>query len=161
MALRRYWLMNKLFINGFILIVACTILTSCAGIRPNNLGISDSLLAACPPTPNCVSSDAQDADHKIDPFRLAAPVAEVWRVTREMVLEMPRTHIVEETLDYLYLESKTALLGFVDDFELHLRASKGIIAVRSAARLGYSDFGVNRNRVEALRSALIGRGVVE
>ena len=57
--------------------------------------------------------------------------------------------------------------GFVDDLELHLRptsddgSARCVIAVRSASRVGTSDFGVNRKRVEALRSLLAAAGVVE
>jgi uncharacterized protein (DUF1499 family) len=53
-----------------------------------------------------------------------------------------------------------AVFGFVDDIELHLRPVQGIIAVRSAARLGHSDFGVNRKRVEKLRLLLRNQGVI-
>jgi uncharacterized protein (DUF1499 family) len=66
---------------------------------------------------------------------------------------------VNETSGYLHAECRSALLGFVDDLELHLRPSEGVIAVRSASRLGYSDFGVNRRRVEVLRASLISRGM--
>jgi uncharacterized protein (DUF1499 family) len=45
-------------------------------------------------------------------------------------------------------------MGFVDDLELELRASEQLIAVRSASRLGWSDMGVNRRRVEELRRRL-------
>jgi uncharacterized protein (DUF1499 family) len=62
--------------------------------------------------------------------------------------------------DYLHAECASAVFGFVDDLELQLRASEGRIAVRSASRLGRSDLGVNRRRVEALRSELARQGVV-
>ena len=78
----------------------------------------------------------------------------------ELVSELPRTRIIKEGSGYLHAECQSALLGFVDDLELHLRSSEGVIAVRSASRLGYSDFGVNRRRVEALRSFFIDRGMV-
>jgi uncharacterized protein (DUF1499 family) len=67
---------------------------------------------------------------------------------------------VNETPGYLHAECRSALFGFVDDLELHLRVSEGVIAVRSASRLGYSDLGVNRRRVEILRTSLINRGMV-
>jgi uncharacterized protein (DUF1499 family) len=66
---------------------------------------------------------------------------------------MPRTRIVSLKPDYLHAESSSAVFGFVDDLELHLRPDENIIAIRSASRLGHSDFGVNRNRVEKLRAA--------
>jgi len=135
-------------------------LLSCAGKRPTNLGVSDTGLSPCPSSPNCVSSDASDSGHQISALQLAAAPAEAWRSAREVVMELPRARIVEETEDYLHAECRSALFGFVDDLELQLRPSESIIAVRSASRLGYSDFGVNRRRVEALRESLAGRGVL-
>lgn len=144
---------------GVAIPLAALCLAACTGNSPANLGVSDSGLAPCPSSPNCVSSDAQDNNHRIAPLQLAAPATEAWQAAREQVAELPRTHIVSEAPGYLHAECRSALLGFIDDLELNLRPSEGIIAVRSAARLGYSDFGVNRERVEALRAALLSRGI--
>ncbi len=76
------------------------------------------------------------------------------------MVNLPRTRIVTETDDYLHAECRSAFFGFVDDLELHLRPTQGIIALRSAARLGHSDFGVNRKRVENLRLLLRNQGVI-
>jgi uncharacterized protein (DUF1499 family) len=77
------------------------------------------------------------------------------------VAALPRTKIVTATDDYLHAECRSAVFGFVDDLELHLRPAQSSVAVRSAARLGRSDFGVNRRRVENLRSILQRQGVVQ
>jgi len=150
----------RIIIIGTLFLVTSMPLISCAGKRPANLGVIDSELAPCPSSPNCVSSDAGDDVHRILPFQLEVSPAEAWQVARATVLELPRTRIVSETPDYLHAECQSAVFGFVDDLELHLRPAAEIIAVRSASRLGYSDFGVNRSRVEGLRNSLIGRGVV-
>jgi uncharacterized protein (DUF1499 family) len=128
-------------------------LVSCAGARPTGLGVKDFKLAACPPTPNCVSSDAAD-DHAIASFALAQPAPDAWRVAQSALARLPRTTVVTATGDYLHAECRSLVFGFVDDLELHLRPAENIIAVRSAARLGHSDFGVNRRRVDALREML-------
>jgi uncharacterized protein (DUF1499 family) len=133
---------------------------SFSGTRPSNLGIKNSRLAQCPPSPNCVSSDTAEAAHRISAFEIVVPAAEAWRLARQAVAALPRTKIVTETEDYLHAECSSAFFGFVDDMELHLRSSSNLIAVRSASRLGYSDFGVNRKRVEDLRTELTKRGVV-
>jgi uncharacterized protein (DUF1499 family) len=86
--------------------------------------------------------------------------AEAWRAARELVSALPRTRVVEETADYLHAECRSTVFGFVDDLELQLRPGEGAIAVRSASRLGYSDLGVNRSRVENLRASLVGRGML-
>ena len=72
---------------------------------------------------------------------------------------MPRTSIVEERADYLYAEFASRLLGFVDDVEFYFPPNERIIHVRSASRLGHSDFGVNRKRIEDIRAKLAAAGV--
>jgi uncharacterized protein (DUF1499 family) len=79
----------------------------------------------------------------------------------EAVSDLPRTRIVTDQAGYLHVECRSAVFGFVDDLELHLRGEEGIIAVRSASRVGYSDLGVNRRRVEKIRSSLVGKGALQ
>jgi len=107
-----------------------------------------------------VSSDAADAAHAVVPFHLIVAPDEGWRAVRTAIDGLPRTQIVSSTDDYLHVECRSAVFGFVDDLELHLRPQEKLIAVRSAARLGHSDFGVNRKRVEGLRAVLYERGVI-
>ena len=116
-------------------------------------------LAPCPSRPNCVSSDAGDS-HPVAPLALAMPPEEAWRLVRQVIEEQTRTRIVTQTDHSLHAECRSRIFRFVDDLELRLRAAEGIIAVRSASRLGYSDLGVNRKRVEALRAKLKQRGVI-
>ena len=152
---------NRIIAFSWSLLV-CLLMISCAGGNPTvELGINNSKLATCPTSPNCVSSDADDGDHHIEPFRLAGPPVEAWRMTQSLVATLPRTKIITVENNYLHAESRSALFGFVDDLELHLRPEERIIAVRSAARLGYADFGVNRKRVEQLRSELFKKAVIE
>ncbi len=140
--------------------ILAVLLFSCAGMRPTNLGVHGSLLAPCPSSPNCVSSDAKDSFHRVPAFQLALPAGDAWLVVRETVASLPRTAIITESPDYLHAECSSAIFGFVDDLELQLRTAQGLIAVRSASRLGYGDLGVNRRRVENLRDFLAQRGVV-
>lgn len=111
-------------------------------------------LAPCPASPNCVSSDAITTRQQISALQLAAPADEVWAELRAQVIALPRTRIVNEQVDYLHVECRSRIFRFIDDLELQLRPQEGVIAVRSASRCGYSDFGVNRRRVENLRDAL-------
>jgi len=134
-------------------------LFSCSGQRPTNIGIHNGQLSLCPSSPNCVSSDDSDKDHFVEPFPITALDDTTWKKVKDIVLNMPRTRIITETSDYLHAECHSAVFGFVDDVELHLRKADGIIAVRSASRLGHSDFGVNRKRIEALRALLVKQGL--
>ena len=137
-----------------ILLIALAVI-SCSGTRPSNLGIQNMIFSNCPDSPNCVSSDSSDKTHRVSPYQFTVPPTEAWQAIRSLILKMPRTIIIEETDHYLHAECKSAVFGFVDDLELHLRKDEKIIAVRSASRKGHSDFGVNRRRIEDLRALLI------
>jgi uncharacterized protein (DUF1499 family) len=62
---------------------------------------------------------------------------------------------------YLHAEVKSRVFRFVDDLELLLDPASGVVGIRSASRVGYSDLGVNRRRVETLRQQLIQAGVIQ
>jgi uncharacterized protein (DUF1499 family) len=119
--------------------------------RPANLGVRDGRLAPCKRTPNCVSSQANpsDLEHYI------APIHGSMAQAREAVRSMPRTTVISEKANYLYVEFRTPLLRYVDDVELYFDGQ--VIHVRSCSRLGRRDFGVNRKRVEALRRLISAR----
>jgi len=123
-------------------------LLGCAGERPASLGVVDGRLATCPDSPNCVSSFETRESHQIAP--LEASIAQV----RSQILAMPGAQIIREQDQYLYAEFTSRLMGFVDDVEFLEQA--GQTHVRSASRLGQSDLGVNRKRIEAIRQALSG-----
>ncbi|WP_375501253.1 DUF1499 domain-containing protein [uncultured Nostoc sp.] len=125
-----------------------------AGKRPNNLGISNDKLALCPNSPNCVSSQSTDAVHKIAPLSFTSSPKEAISNLKKIIESLPRTKIITESQDYLYAEFKSALLGFVDDVEFYLDRNTNVIQVRSASRLGQSDLGVNRQRIETIRAKL-------
>jgi len=152
---------NKLALA--IALVALATLLGCSGKRPDTLGAADGMLYPCPSTPNCVSSDARadDPEHAIEAFALAAAPDVAWPAVVEAVEALPRTVIVTNEDGYLHAECTSALMRYVDDLELQLRPEQKLIAVRSASRIGRSDLGVNRERVESLRASLRARGVVE
>jgi uncharacterized protein (DUF1499 family) len=118
-------------------------------------------LAPCPSRPNCVSSLAADAAHRVDPFALRVPVERAWPQLRDAVASLPRMRIVESDDGYLRAEATSQLFRFVDDLEVLHVPGTARIDVRSASRVGYSDLGVNRARVESLREALRRAGVIE
>ena len=122
------------------------------GQRPNTLGVKDGKLAPCPNSPNCVVSQGQeDAEHAIAPLPYSGDRSAAMARLRGIVQAMPRTEIIQQTEDYLYAEFTSQWMGFVDDVEFYLPDSGEVIHVRSASRLGESDLGVNRQRIEAIR----------
>ena len=117
--------------------------------RPTNLGVKNGRLAPCKPSPNCVSSqaDAADREHYIAPLVFRGSMQEL----RRAVESMARASVISAERNYLYAEFRTRLMRYVDDVELYYDEKQGLVHVRSASRLGRRDFGVNRNRIEALR----------
>lgn len=124
-----------------------------AGRRPADLGVHDGLLKAPPATPNCVSSQSAGGYSEIAPLAYAGDAKVAWARLQSIVAAMPAATIVEFRADYLYAEFSSKWLGFVDDVEFHLDRQAAVVQVRSASRLGRQDFGVNRQRVEAIRQA--------
>jgi uncharacterized protein (DUF1499 family) len=123
-----------------------------AGQRPSNLGVKEGQLAPCPNSPNCVVSQGNpDADHAIAPLQYSGDGAAAMAKLVAVIQAMPRTNVVQQTDDYLYAEFTSQLMGYVDDVEFYLDSAESVIQVRSASRLGQSDLGVNRKRVEAIR----------
>lgn len=115
-------------------------------------GLSNGQLNNCPSTPNCVSSQGTDEGHQIEALNLGTDttIADIAAVLRTL----PRMTIVTEQDHYLHGVVKTRVMGFMDDLELLKSDEPGVFHVRSASRLGVSDLGVNRKRVEYLRSRL-------
>lgn len=123
-------------------------LVGCSGERPDNLGVSEGSLSACPSSPNCVSSFERDADHKI--FPLDAGIEDI----KSAILKMERVAVISESENYLHAEFTSKVMGFIDDVEFYYEPASQLTHVRSASRLGKSDLGVNRKRIEAIRFAL-------
>lgn len=109
-------------------------------------------LAPCPSSPNCVSTQATDEGYAIEPFRYRKSKAEAKESLKEIVRTMPRTKLVEEDESYLHYEFTSLLLRFVDDVEFLFDDESKTIHFRSASRTGYGDLGVNRKRMEEIRS---------
>jgi uncharacterized protein (DUF1499 family) len=122
--------------------------------QADRLGLHNSQLRPCPDSPNCVSSLAHDSEHQVPALKLRGSPEQSWQKVKSIITALPRTRIVTANYEYLHAECRSAVFGFIDDLELHLRPKEGQIEVRSVARLGYYDFGVNRKRVEQLRMKL-------
>ena len=125
-----------------------------AGTQPDSLGVSNQQLLSCPSTPNCVNSQSKDAEHSIQPLSYQKNGEEAIAEIKNIINEQERTKIISETDNYLYAQFTTHWMGFVDDVEFYVNGDKGIIDVRSASRLGESDLGVNRQRIEQIREKL-------
>ena len=126
-------------------------LLSLTAERPTNLGVRAGRLAACPSSPNCVSTQAEDRDHWITPISVTSTVQPPIEVLAEIVRSFPRTTIVEQSNHYLRAEFRSRLFRFCDDVEFFFEDESDRIHFRSASRVGHSDMGVNRDRMEKIR----------
>jgi uncharacterized protein (DUF1499 family) len=111
-------------------------------------------LPPCLDTPNCVSSQASDKPHYILPFKISGDPKLAWAELKSMIMAHDRMIITHETEDTLHAEANSLVLHFVDDIDAILDADAGLIHIRSASRIGHSDFGVNRKRMEKFRAQL-------
>ena len=127
-----------------------------SGKRPRSLGVNDGRLASCGRRLNCVSSQADpgDAQRYVAPIQVKGTAAEAIAAARRAVESMARARVVRAEGSYLHAEFRSRLLGFLDDVEFFFDERTAVLHVRSASRLGRRDFGVNRERVEALRARL-------
>lgn len=143
---------------GFVLLFAF-LLSGCAANGTDNM---TDTLKPCPASPNCVCSDDDGRRHNIAPLQVSEDMATTWQTLVEVLQQDKHfTVITNDTNRYLRGEARTSILRFVDDVEFQARPDEGVIAMRSASRLGFSDLGANRRRLENLRAALVERGVVQ
>lgn len=131
------------------------LLTACGGEPPGKLGVRGGLLAPCPSSPNCVSSRADDERHRVEPLCFTDDPTDAFARLGRILADRDDTTLVRKEDRYLRVEFRTRL-GFVDDGEFLMDPDGECIHVRSASRLGYSDLGKNRSRIEEIRSRLAG-----
>ena len=143
------WLIGAVVL-AVIIFVGLRIIAGFAA-RPERLGeITE--LPACPDSPNCVSSVSTDSAKSIAPLGFEGDPAAALARLQETLKELGGKEVrIEE--NYVWFEFRTPLLGFVDDVECLLDAEAKQIEIRSASRIGHSDLGANRKRVERIRAA--------
>lgn len=119
-----------------------------------SLGIDNDHLAPCPPSNNCVVSQNGDAKHSIEPIIYHVDSDTAKKTLLKVLTVVPRTEVIEQTDNYIHALSKSRIFKFIDDVEFYLPADESVIHIRSASRVGESDLGVNRRRMEQIRLAL-------
>jgi uncharacterized protein (DUF1499 family) len=144
----------------FSLGLALLAVSGCGGRMPDDLGVRGGAFQPCPETPNCVSSFATDAKHRIAAFEIMGSPELAWQALEAELESRPRVELEKRRGGYLHAVFTSRLMRYRDDAEFHLNAEGDEIGIRSASRVGYSDMGVNRNRIESIRAALARRGVV-
>jgi uncharacterized protein (DUF1499 family) len=146
--------MNRIVSSlGVAFAILCTVsLLGCHGTRPDVVGRGFNQFADCPPSPNCVYTGASDQEHGIAAISYTTDLPAAMAQLVKVINALPRTKIVTQTENYLYVEFTSAFWRFRDDVEFSLDDAAKKINFRSASRLGRSDLGVNRKRMEAIRT---------
>ena len=140
------------------------LLTACTGTRPADIGVNNNRLTPCPESPNCVSSfeDNKDETHYIKAYAINNATQEAtWNLLQSIIKKNDSAEIINADKSYIYAEFTSGVMRFVDDTEFLLDTENKLIHLRSASRLGYRDFGVNRERIEAIRVALEKSSIVK
>lgn len=136
--------------HGLVVLAFSVILTGCFWASPSGTGLEDGRLKPCPDSPNCVSSRDTDS-HSIEPLKFEGSGA-VARNRLQRILEDEYDASLVTRSDTYVHATVTTTLGFVDDLEFLIVPREGTIHLRSASRVGYSDLGTNRDRIEKIRS---------
>jgi uncharacterized protein (DUF1499 family) len=121
--------------------------------------IADARLGPCPNKPNCVSSQAAGSDkqHHIEALTYPSEPAQVRERLDRAIAGMKRSRVVVREANYWRAEFTSGLWRFVDDVEFLFDDNARRIDIRSASRVGYSDLGVNRRRMEEIRRRFSGQ----
>jgi uncharacterized protein (DUF1499 family) len=133
------------------------------GHPPSDLGVREGRLKPPAATPNSVSSQADlYPDHpmrqaaKIAPLPLTGDLGAPFDPIRSIIAKMSGAEVIRSEPAYLYVQFTTRLMKYVDDVEFWFDPAASVIHVRSASRIGRSDLGVNRARIEVIRAGLSG-----
>lgn len=131
------------------------------GAAPNDLGVVEGRLKLPADTPNSVSSQAdlypnhpQHNYARIEPLSLVGDNKSILSKIKAIIELMPGSQIITDQENYLYVQFTTRVMKFVDDAEFWCDPQSNVVQVRSASRLGKSDLGVNRQRIEWIRKQL-------
>lgn len=122
-----------------------------------NTGMIGHTFHRCPQSPNCVSTMAsiKDETHYVAPLSYTGTLEQAQERLAQIIQAMPRQHLIKKESRYWHYTFHSRVFRFVDNVEFYFPPRQKIIHMRSAAEMGYSDMGVNRARLEAIRQAFM------
>ena len=115
-------------------------------------------LKPCPDSPNCVSTQTDQAKKKRDPIPFTGTAEEARAHLKKVIGATPRTTLVQEESNYLHYTFKTWPIPYIDDVEFIIDPQAKVIHYRSASRVGRSDLGVNGRRMAKVVAAFAAAG---
>jgi len=144
---RKVIVLSLIFLAGLIVM-------SMTAAPPSHLGHQNGQLAPVPDSPNCVSTMTEKASFAIEPIDIAGVDQPLEKLKAAIEGSIPRARLVNEDGNYLHYEFTSLLFRFVDDGEFYVDQEQNVIHFRSASRVGYSDMGANRKRMEKIRATM-------
>lgn len=114
----------------------------------------------CTQAPRCASSSAEDAARRVPPLQLVDTQPGTWAAVPRVLTQMRRSTVMQVCGNYLHVEFRTPSGLYTDDVEMLRDPDSGEVQIRSAGRIGYYDFGANRERIAQLRLRLEAAGVI-
>jgi uncharacterized protein (DUF1499 family) len=149
-----YRLLTAIALAIFLTLTGSLMFPTATWAAASGLGVSNGHLSSCPASQNCVVSQGVDDKHSIDPIAYHVDREKAREILQKVLTVVPRTSVIEQTDNYIHATSKSRIFKFVDDVEFYFPANENVIHLRSASRVGESDLGVNRRRMEQIRLAL-------
>ena len=119
-------------------------------VKPH-LGLQQGELLPCVSSSNCVNSMTSS---DVVPIEFDEPSDQAWQRIGAIISDLGDT-VQAQQVNYLWVTFQTPLFGFVDDVEILLLAEDNTMHIRSASRVGRSDFGANKKRIEMIREAFL------
>lgn len=139
----------SVFIVLLLVISIVFSISSCS--KTPQLGLRDNKLSPCPSTPNCVCSEYPGHVSFIAPLPFTGYSDLAWQLAKETIITM-EGEIITDMQNYIHAVFRSRIFRFVDDLEIRLDKNTGVLHLRSASRVGYSDLGMNKKRVETFRT---------
>jgi uncharacterized protein (DUF1499 family) len=127
--------------------------------RPTNLGVRNGNFTACPPdAENCVSTQQDTrASRTMTPIPYTGSAADAKARLLNLIQADGATVVDESQPNYIYAEYRTRVMRFIDDVEFYIDDTNKVIHFRSASRIGRSDVGANKARMEDFTRRFIGQ----
>lgn len=99
-------------------------------------------------SPNAVSTQTSIEELRMDPLPYAGSRGQSIEAMKMAMNQLPRAELVKETDEGLHYVVTSKVMRFKDDIDFLFDDATQQVEFRSASRVGYSNFGVNRKRME-------------
>ncbi|GAB4228093.1 MAG: DUF1499 domain-containing protein [Chlamydiales bacterium] len=134
-----------------LIIVSWAILRN---LRQPSLGLKGEPLQPCQSAiKNCASTLGKDKEDLLTPLPIYKDTQTSLEILSSIIESLPRARIIKKDLNYIHAEIRSKVFRFTDDLEVYVNEKRGTIDLKSASRIGYYDFGVNKHRIKHVRKA--------